>query len=223
MTRLSTTLIAALLIPTLAQADDRLWGVWQDIGPVDGATVIWTFSEDGSFSMSGPDLGEEDSEDIFDFEHMFGAILDNLEMSLDDLKELGFEPPVIEKVAFVGRWVAQDDSIKVWWSRFNAHLYVEGQPLAMDVFMVEVLTQIASLPIDEKRVNRVNLFIAAIPVAFEDLEKEEEELFIEARYYFLDDGQLVITSSEGGPLTLSRQAATAVQDASWGQIKARWP
>ena len=39
------------------------------------------------------------------------------------------------------------------------------------------------------------------------------------------DGQLVITSAEGEPLVLSRLDGppTAVREATWGQIKARWP
>ena len=72
-----TTLIAALLIPTLGQTDDRLWGTWQGVDPVDEATLILTFSEDGSFSMSSPDM----TGDEFYFEELFEEMLSDLELS----------------------------------------------------------------------------------------------------------------------------------------------
>lgn len=214
---MKTLACLALFIPALVAADDRLWGTWQGEDPVDEATVIMTFSEDGSFNMSSPDMEAEAGL----FEEMFGEMLYDLELSLDELKEQGFEPPAISGISLVGRWAAEGDSIKVWMS--NVHFLVDGQSVAMDEMMVEVLTQIVSLPIDEEQVKAVDLFFALIPLVFEDV--VEEELLFEEHYYFLDDGQLVITSTDGEPITLSRQDAdaTAVQDMSWGQIKARWP
>ena len=88
-----TILLLALFIPALAQADDRLWGTWEGFDPVEEATLILTFSEDGTFAMSSPELqGEE-----FSFENMFEDMLTDLEMSLDDLKKLGFEEPTIDR------------------------------------------------------------------------------------------------------------------------------
>ena len=213
-----TTLIVALLVPTLAQADDRLWGTWEGVDPEEEATLILTFSEDGSFSLSSPDM----TGDEFSFEALFEEMLTDLELSQDELNALGFEPPVIDRISIEGRWATQGDSIKVWMS--NALFYLEGQPpLGMDELMVEVLTQIASLPLEnEDLVDLLNLFIALIPLAFEEM--LEEELLFEELYYFLD-GQLVITSAEGEPLVLSRLDGppTAVREATWGQIKARGP
>ena len=213
------TLTALLLALTSgAFADDRLWGTWEGVDPEDEATLILTFSEDGSFSMSSPDM----TGDEFSFEELFEEMLSDMELSQDELNALGFEPPVIDRISIAGRWATQGDSLKVWMS--NALFYIEGQPpLGMDELMIEVLTQIASLPLEnEDLVDMLNLFIALIPLAFEEM--LEEELLFEEIYYFLD-GQLVITSAEGEPITLSRQDAdaTAVQDMSWGQIKARWP
>ena len=214
---MKTVVCLALLVPTLAQADDRLWGTWEGFDPVDEATLIVTFSEDGSFSMTSPDM----TGDEFSFEELFEEMLSDLELSQDELNALGFEPPVIDRISIEGRWATQGDSLKVWMS--NALVYIEGQPpLGMDELMVEVLTQIASLPLDEDLVDMLNLFIALIPLAFEEM--LEEELLFEELYYFLD-GQLVITSDEGEPLVLSRLDGppTAVREATWGQIKARWP
>lgn len=218
MQRHRATLIVALLVPTLAQADARLWGTWEGFDPEDEATLIVTFSEDGSFSMTSPDL----TADEFSFEELFEEMLSDLELSPDELNALGFEPPVIDRISIEGRWTTQGDSLKVWMS--NALVYIEGQPpLGMDELMVEVLTQIASLPLEnEDLVDMLNLFIALIPLAFEEM--LEEELLFEELYYFLD-GQLVITSAEGEPLVLSRLNGppTAVREATWAEIKARWP
>ena len=215
------TLTALLLALTSgAFADDRLWGTWGGVDPEDEATLILTFSEDGSFSMSSPDpdmIGDE-----FSFEELFKEMLPDMELSQDELNALGFEPPVIDRISIAGRWATQGDSLKVWMS--NAFFYIEGQPpLGMDELMIEVLTQIASLPLEnEDLVDMLNLFIALIPLAFEEM--LEEELLFEELYYFLD-GQLIITSTDGEPITLSRQDGppTAVREATWGQIKARWP
>ncbi|MCY4606357.1 MAG: hypothetical protein OXE49_19145 [Gemmatimonadetes bacterium] len=70
-----TTLIAALFLPALAHAGDRLWGTWQGFDPVDEATLILTFSEDGSFSMSSPDM----TGDEFSIEELFEEMLSEME------------------------------------------------------------------------------------------------------------------------------------------------
>ena len=119
---MKTVVCLALFIPALAQADDRLWGTWEGFDPVDEATLIVTFSEDGSFSMTSPDM----TADEFSFEELFEEMLSDLELSQDELNALGFEPPVIDRISIEGRWATQGDSLKVWMS--NALVYIEGQP-----------------------------------------------------------------------------------------------
>lgn len=212
-----TILLLALFIPALAQADDRLWGTWEGFDPVEEATLILTFSEDGTFAMSSPELqGEE-----FSFENMFEDMLTDLEMSLDDLKELGFEEPTIDHVSIEGTWAAEGDSIKMWLT--NMLIHAEGQPpVGMDQLMVDVLTQIASLPIEEEMAEMLELFIALIPIVFSEM-FEGEEPFIAGTFYFQDDHLVLISDDE--PLVLSRLdgPATAVREATWGQIKSQWP
>ena len=212
-----TILLLALFIPALAQADDRLWGTWEGFDPVEEATLILTFSEDGTFAMSSLELqGEE-----FSFENMFEDMLTDLEMSLDDLKELGFEEPTIDHVSIEGTWAAEGDSIKMWLT--NMLIHAEGQPpVGMDQLMVDVLTQIASLPIEEEMAEMLELFIALIPFVFSEM-VEGEDPFIAGTFYFQDDQLVLISDDE--PLVLSRLdgPATAVREATWGQIKSQWP
>lgn len=81
-----TTLIAALLVPSLTAADARLWGTWQGTDPEDGFPLRVTFSESGFFSMERPDAS---------FEALFEDVLYGIGLSLDKLDALGFEPPFL--------------------------------------------------------------------------------------------------------------------------------
>ena len=214
---MKTLVCLALFIPALVAADDRLRGTWEGFDPVDEATLILTFSEDGTFAMSSPQLQGE----AFSFENMFEDILTDLEMSLADLEELGFEAPTIDRVSIAGTWAAEGDSIQMWLT--NMLIHAEGQPtVGMDQLMVDVFTQIASLPIEEELADMLELFIALIPTVFSQM-FEDEELFIEGTYSFQDDQLVLISDDE--PLVLSRLdgLATAVEQTTWGQIKALRP
>lgn len=202
------------LLPVLVQADERLWGTWRGIDPEDDAVFMFTFAEDGVFEMGSPYFDEENTL----IEELFGEMFFEIDLSLDELVELGFEPPTLKSATFIGRWETDGDNIKVWMS--TALIEVEGEPpVRIQDFMVDVLTDIASLPLDEEVIALVDMLIALTPIAFEVTEGDEE-LLIEGTFYFLDD-QLIVTDEFGDPLILSRieDSETAVRSATWGQIK----
>ena len=206
------------LLPAFVQADERLWGTWQGVDPEEEAVLILTFAEDGSFGMTSPDMTRRD----FAVETLFEEMFFDLGLTFDELEELGFKMPVVIDISIQGRWEAQGDSIKVWVS--DSIIQVEGRPpLSAGDFMLDVLAQIATLPLEQGALDWINALIVIMPLALAEVEGEEE-LIIEEAFYFLGD-QLVLTDGDDPPLVLSRvdDPGTAVRSATWGQIKSRWP
>ncbi len=209
-------LLVALFVPTVALADARLWGTWQGVDAEDGVLIV-TFAEYGTFSMDSSEAA-----DAFSFEELFGDMLYDLEMSLQELEALGFREPSIYRVSLHGTWAAQGDSIHAQLT--NLLVFVEGwTPVWLSQYLVGVLSQMAALPLEDEIVEMLKLSIRFVPAMVNEMMAAEGN-FIEEAYYFQGD-QLVITSQEDGPLVLSRLEAptTAVRSATWGHIKESRP
>ena len=208
--------LVALLIATSAYAslDSRLFGTWRGIDPQSEEEIVLDFAEDGTLIMSATAPDDDVFGDLFD------DMLNDLDLSPDSLDALGFKLPVIERVAIIARWEAEQDSVTVWMTDIQL-FYVEGNEYTILEFMENVLVAVIDLGVDEEMRTALQFIIDILPTAY-GASGDEWLLFTE--HYYFDGERLVVEDSEiGTPLFLDRLigagAETATQAQSWGQIK----
>lgn len=229
-----TTLIAALLVPTLATADARLWGTWHGDDPDEpGSTVTLTFREDGTYMLAG-NLGAGEA-DLF--EDLFGEPLRDTEMTPEDLAALGFQVPHITGVSLGGIYSVWGDSLSL--SLRQILMHVEGEePVEATRFILNVIADLASLDLQDPNQMSQQVFLI-VSIAFSLLATEmivgesygeeangfvEESPLMEGRFYFQNEA-LVIEAEGASDLVLHPidGLPTTVLSTSWGQVKSRRP
>ena len=234
MKNVCTTLIAALLVPTLAAADARLWGTWHGDDPDEpGSTVTLTFHEDGTYMLKG-DLG---AGEVDLFEDLFGEPLRDTEMTPEDLAALGFQVPHITGASLGGIYSVWGDSLSLSLKQILMH--IEGEePVEATRFILNVIADLASLNLQDRKQMSQQVFLI-VSIAFSLLAMEmiagepygeeangfvEESPLMEGRFYFQNEA-LVIEAEGASDLVLHRIGGlpTAVLSASWGQVKSRRP
>lgn len=222
MTNILVVLVSIALAFSTVEANPLL-GVWcSQLPEVEGQAITCTFRSDGTFDV---ETSVVDTEDNNLFAELFGFMLEDFDLTVDDLIDRGFEVPVIHIATIEGSYTVENDIVTAYGERIL--LGAEGDQLVeMGQFMADLASQLLDV-IDREATDVESVlsltFLAEAGPLLTDIIIEElmgEEPLI-ASGFSIEGDRLEFREGEFSDVVFVRQdeTATFTETTSWGQIK----